>query len=67
MKKDNKFWYIITIIIVVILYRFALNGRYEFDNESGIINDKWKKRSMRFHPHSLKEWEKWGNDLYKED
>lgn len=68
MKKDNKFWYVATIIIVVILYLFALNGRYEFDSRHhNIIHDKWKKRSMIFYPDSHHKWGKWGNDLYKED
>lgn len=56
-KKDKIVWEIIAIALVVVLYLFALNGRYEFENN--VITDKWKQRSMYYFCGSQYEWQNW--------
>lgn len=58
MRFDN-FWKVIAVLIVIAIYLFALNGRYEFSDNS--IHDKWTKKSMRHYTRSL-DFEKWEDD-----
>lgn len=57
MKKDSAFWKIIAVLLIVILYLFALNGRYEFSGQD--IHDKWGKRGMVYYPEKAYKWAKW--------
>ena len=59
-KKENLFWKVIALALVVVLYLFALNGRYEFG--SNVITDKWKQRSMYYFCGSEYEWQDWIED-----
>lgn len=60
MKKNDMFWKAIALALVVVLYLFALNGRYEIGT---VIYDKWKQRSMYFYCRTEYEWHDWTEDL----
>ena len=57
-NRKQLYWKIIIALLVIILYLFALNGRYVISDNSHTIYDKWFKKSIR-HFSGSHEWEKW--------
>lgn len=45
-NKYNAFKLAVLVIVVVFMYLFALNGRYEYMTSEAVL-DKWKKEVIR--------------------
>lgn len=63
-KKEKVFWKVIALALVVVLYLFALNGRYviEYKNINSVIYDKWKQKTLVYYPADVYQWQDWDED-----